>query len=96
MASTRYKFQGTSVQLDNGDVLVATGARVAEILDHRSFTFRSVPGVFPTALYFATATLLSGSLLPLAFYPWGIGDVFGWLPFAAMAWTARLSSGEFP
>ena len=60
MASTRYKFQGTSVQLDNGDVLVATGARVAEILDHRSFTFRSVPGVFPTALYFATATLLSG------------------------------------
>lgn len=35
----------------------------------------------------AIATLLSGSLLPLAYYPWGLGDVFGWLPFAAMAWA---------
>jgi viologen exporter family transport system permease protein len=35
----------------------------------------------------AVATLLSGSLLPLALYPWGLGDVFGWLPFAAMAWA---------
>jgi len=35
----------------------------------------------------AIATLLSGSLLPLALYPWGIGDVFSWLPFAAMAWA---------
>ena len=33
------------------------------------------------------ATLLSGSLLPLAFYPWGLGDVFAWLPFAATAWA---------
>jgi ABC-2 type transport system permease protein len=31
--------------------------------------------------------LLSGSLLPLAYYPWGIGEVFAWLPFAAMAWA---------
>lgn len=29
--------------------------------------------------------LLSGSILPLALYPWGIGKVFGWLPFASMA-----------
>ena len=35
----------------------------------------------------AVATLLSGALLPLAYYPWGLGDVFGWLPFAAMAWA---------
>ncbi len=35
----------------------------------------------------AIATLMSGSLLPLAYYPWGLGDVFGWLPFAAMAWA---------
>jgi ABC-2 type transport system permease protein len=35
----------------------------------------------------AVAALLSGSLLPLALYPWGLGDVFGWLPFAAMAWA---------
>jgi ABC-2 type transport system permease protein len=35
----------------------------------------------------AIATLLSGSLLPLALYPWGLGDLFSWLPFAAMAWA---------
>lgn len=35
----------------------------------------------------AIATLLSGSVLPLALYPWGIGDVFAWLPFAATAWA---------
>jgi ABC-2 type transport system permease protein len=35
----------------------------------------------------AVATLLSGALLPLAYYPWGLGDVFGWLPFAATAWA---------
>ena len=29
--------------------------------------------------------LLSGALLPLALYPWGIGRVFDWLPFASMA-----------
>lgn len=35
----------------------------------------------------AVGTLLSGSLLPLAYYPWGLGDAFAWLPFAAMAWA---------
>jgi ABC-2 type transport system permease protein len=33
----------------------------------------------------AITTLLSGSLLPLALLPWGIGNVFAWLPFASMA-----------
>jgi ABC-2 type transport system permease protein len=33
----------------------------------------------------AVSTLLSGALLPLALLPWGIGKVFGWLPFASMA-----------
>jgi ABC-2 type transport system permease protein len=33
------------------------------------------------------ATLLSGSLLPLAYYPWGIGELFAWLPFASLAWA---------
>jgi ABC-2 type transport system permease protein len=33
------------------------------------------------------ATLLSGSLLPLAYYPWGLGDAFAWLPFASLAWA---------
>jgi ABC-2 type transport system permease protein len=35
----------------------------------------------------AIATLLAGSLLPLAYYPWGIGEIFAWLPFASMAWA---------
>ncbi|MGH2368058.1 MAG: ABC-2 family transporter protein [Chloroflexota bacterium] len=35
----------------------------------------------------AVGTVLSGSLLPLALLPWGLGEVFAWLPFAAMAWA---------
>src|SRR5215471_6983547 len=35
----------------------------------------------------AITTLMSGALLPLAYYPWGLGEVFAWLPFAAMAWA---------
>ncbi len=33
----------------------------------------------------AVTLLLSGALLPLALLPWGLGNVFGWLPFASMA-----------
>ncbi len=33
----------------------------------------------------ALIVLLSGALVPLALLPWGLGQVFGWLPFAAMA-----------
>jgi ABC-2 type transport system permease protein len=38
-----------------------------------------------TQLRDAVAKLLSGALLPLQLYPWGIGDIFAWLPFAAVA-----------
>ena len=33
----------------------------------------------------AVSALLSGSVIPLALLPWGIGDVLGYLPFAALA-----------
>jgi ABC-2 type transport system permease protein len=33
----------------------------------------------------AVTLVLSGSLLPLALLPWGLGNVFNWLPFAATA-----------
>jgi ABC-2 type transport system permease protein len=33
----------------------------------------------------AISTLLSGALVPLPLLPWNLGEVFGWLPFAAMA-----------
>jgi viologen exporter family transport system permease protein len=29
--------------------------------------------------------LLSGAVIPLALLPWGVGDLFSWLPFAALA-----------
>ncbi len=58
MASARYKFQGTSVRLASGDVLVAAGARTPEFLDRRTFNFRPVAGAFPAAYFFATATAL--------------------------------------
>ncbi len=58
MASPRYKIQGTSVRLSSGDVLVPAGARQAELLEHRSFTFQTVAGEFPTPFFYATATPL--------------------------------------
>lgn len=33
----------------------------------------------------AVSTVLAGALFPLAFFPWRLGEVFAWLPFAAMA-----------
>lgn len=33
----------------------------------------------------AITTLLSGAVIPLALLPWGLGELFGWLPFASMA-----------
>lgn len=55
MAYRRYKIAGTSVLLPRGNVLVTSGARVAELLDSGSWTFRAVPGRFPTAYRFAAA-----------------------------------------
>jgi len=38
-------------------------------------------------LRMAITALLSGALLPLALLPWGLGNAFGWLPFASMVST---------
>ncbi len=35
----------------------------------------------------ALTTVLAGAVLPLALLPWGLGNVFVWLPFASMAST---------
>ena len=58
MASRRYKIAGTSILLPDGDVLVTSGAQVAERLDVRRLTFRDVPGPFPAAFRFAAAAPL--------------------------------------
>jgi hypothetical protein len=60
MAHRRYKIAGTSLLLPSGDVLVTSGARVAELLDIGSWEFREVPGGLPAAYRFAAAALLRG------------------------------------
>ena len=69
MENSRYKFQGTAVRLRGGDVLVASGARTAELFDGRALAFRAVDGGFPEAYYFATATgLASGDVAIIGGY----------------------------
>lgn len=58
MAHRRYKIAGTSILLTGGDVLVTSGAQVAELLDIGQWRFREVPGRFPTAYRFAAAASL--------------------------------------
>lgn len=55
------------------------------------FIFMAMAMVFEGEIYAisrvrqALVALLSGAFLPLALMPWGLGKVFGWLPFASMA-----------
>ena len=58
MTQRRYKIAGTSILLAGGDVLVTSGASVAELLDVGQWRFREVPGRFPTAFRFAAAASL--------------------------------------
>lgn len=58
MSNRRYKIAGTSVLLPGGNVLVTSGAPVAELLDVGRVAFRDVPGRFPAAYRFAAAALL--------------------------------------
>jgi hypothetical protein len=58
MANARYKIAGTSVRLRDGDVLVTSGAAVAERLDAGSWTFRQIEGRYPAGYRFAATALL--------------------------------------
>jgi hypothetical protein len=60
MNNRRYKIAGTSVVLPNGDVLVAAGARSAELLDIKTVAFREIPGSLREAYRFAAAAPLPG------------------------------------
>lgn len=60
MANRRYKIAGTSVLLPDGNILVTSGARAAELLDITSWTFHEVPGQLPDAYRFAAAAALRG------------------------------------
>ena len=56
-----------------------------------AFIFASVMVMLEQSVYAlmqirnAVSVLLSGAVIPLALMPWGIGDVLGYLPFAALA-----------
>jgi hypothetical protein len=58
MTYRRYKIAGTSVLLPGGDILVTSGAPVAERLEIAAWRFREVPGRFPAAYRFAAAAPL--------------------------------------
>jgi hypothetical protein len=60
MAHRRYKIAGTSVRLPSGDVLVTSGAEVAELLDLERWAFRELPDRFPEAFRFAAVAVLPG------------------------------------
>jgi hypothetical protein len=69
MENSRYKIIGTSALLPNGDVLITSGARTAELLDTRAMRFSEVAGTFPEGYRFATATpLATGSVMIIGGY----------------------------
>jgi hypothetical protein len=64
MTNPRYKIAGTSVLLPDGDVLVTSGAAVAELLDIGDWKFQAIEGRFPAAYRFAAAApLINGDVL---------------------------------
>lgn len=58
-----------AIDIGFGAVMILTG--------QNWYAIRQIRGV--------VALLLSGAVLPLAMYPWGIGRVLEWLPFASSA-----------
>jgi hypothetical protein len=69
MNAARYKLQGTTVLLNNGKVLIAGGANIAEVFDPATNTFSIANGDMGTLRLFATATLLgNGQVLIIGGY----------------------------
>ena len=62
MNASRYKFQGTSILLRTGKVLLIGGASVTEIYDPVTNTFNEVIDGLGTTRLFATATSLPSEL----------------------------------
>lgn len=69
MNLSRYKFQGTTILLPNGKILIAGGANQAEIFDPKNSSFELVKGNFEAVRLFSTATLLpNGKVLIVGGY----------------------------
>lgn len=78
MGLARHKVRDTAVRLTDGRILVAGGARSAELFDARTGTFRRVAGDFGQEYAFATATLLaSGDVLVIGGYDDGMRTTAG-------------------
>lgn len=71
MNSPRYKLRGTTVLLKSGKILIAGGAKSAEIYDAAADKFEIVRGAFKGKLLFSTATLLKDGRVLIA---GGYGD----------------------
>lgn len=63
MNLSRYKHNGTSILLGNGDVLIAGGASQAELYDYRKKKFSLTGKPMRTRRLFSTATLLTGTTI---------------------------------
>ena len=76
--------------LNGGLFLVSLGLAIALGLAV-DFIFCGIAGAFRQSVWVVKSvrtgltTLLSGALVPLQLLPWGLGEVFAWLPFASMA-----------
>ena len=57
----RYKHNGTSILLENGNVLIAGGANRAEIYNPKTKKFTIVAGSMKTERLFSCATLLANA-----------------------------------
>lgn len=86
MANSRYKIAGTSVLLENGNVLVTSGAAVAELLEVSEWKFRAIDGRFPAAYRFAAvAPLSNGDVLIAGGYSDGNRNTAGVWRFANLS-----------
>ena len=75
LLSARFKINGTSVLLNDGNVLVAGGNEQPEIFDQKTKQFRKVTGKLGVALHFASVTLLNdGRALIVGGYRYGNGS----------------------
>lgn len=77
MENSRYKIIGTSSLLPNGDVLVTSGARTAELLDAKRMAFSEVAGAFADGYRFATATSVNGNVFIIGGYSGSIEATAG-------------------
>lgn len=81
MTVARYKYGGTTLPLESGELLFLGGGSAVEMYDPLSGTFAIMEGVTVESRFFATATLLPGgeALLAGGYGPRTRADDAGWL-----------------